>query len=149
MVNIVATKSVWQRFQAVIYRSTGKRVPRAVSEDINAWIQEDLNLTRECWKKGFCDKVVFENLLTQLVCFDSDEFAWERDRVQMIFILQLLIFSAGRPGAFVPTSYYPDIFLVYRDLTFFLLRLETGEEAFGVRVDQRWRKGEKEKIGAE
>jgi hypothetical protein len=65
----------------------------------------------------------------------------------MMFIMQMLMFSGGRPGAFVPSGYYPDIYLEYRDIDFLLGRHQ-GKEKFAISLVQRWRKGEKDKIDA-
>ena len=66
--------------------------------------------------------------------------------MQMLFILQLHMFSGGRPGAFVPTGYYPEINLTYGDVEFLLLRDSLGVEKFAMSLVQRFRKAEKEKI---
>jgi hypothetical protein len=80
---------------------------------------------------------------------DSDEFSWERDRVQVGLLNHFLQYSAGRGGAMVPTGYYPDIHLAYRDIDFVLIRLLDGSEEFGIVLTQRWRKGEKDILDAE
>ena len=85
-------------------------------------LQKEYNLSLLKRDKGLCDVVVHEHLTTQLWCQDADDFSWERDRVQMLLILQLLMFSGGRPVAFVPTGYYPGINLTYGDVEFILLR---------------------------
>jgi hypothetical protein len=84
-----------------------------------------------------CNLTVFTNLITQLWCHDADEIDWERDRVQVAFLLQTHMFTGGRPGAFIATSYYPDIYLKYEDVEFILLRVSTGQEKFGLVLRQQ------------
>ncbi|KAF2472222.1 uncharacterized protein BDR25DRAFT_19457 [Lindgomyces ingoldianus] len=93
-----------------------------------------------------CDGAVYANLMNQLLCHDADEFEWERGRVQLGLTLQFHVFSGGRPGGFISTGYYPDLCLVYRDVQFILIRLQDGQEKFGIVLVQRWRKGEEEKL---
>ncbi|KAF2832795.1 hypothetical protein CC86DRAFT_399460 [Ophiobolus disseminans] len=142
-VSVTSAEVTWARYQAVIFRETGHRVPRKTNEDILAR-EHNLSLLKK--DKGLCDIVVHEHLAAQLLCHDIDEFPWERDRVQMLFILQLHMFSGGRPSAFVPTGYYPEINLTYGDVDFLLLRDGLGVEKFAMALTQRFRKGEKEKI---
>lgn len=84
--------------------------------------------------------------MQQLWCFDADEIEWERDRVQLAFIIQMHFFSAARPGALLPTGYYPDLHLTYEDVLFALLRKPDGTSKFTIILVQRWRKGEKEQL---
>lgn len=94
-------------------------------------------------QKGLCDVVAYEHPKTQLCCHDADEFDWERDRIQTLFLKQLHMFSGGRPGAFVPTNYYPDINLSYSDVDFLLVRDGTGVERYAISLVQNWMKGER------
>jgi hypothetical protein len=56
------------------------------------------------------------------------------------------MFTSGRLGAFVATSYYLDIYLEYKDVEFILLRVSTGQEKFSLVLRQQWRKGKKELV---
>ncbi|KAJ5031720.1 hypothetical protein PSV08DRAFT_368862 [Bipolaris maydis] len=149
---VVSCEVVWARVQSVILQVTGNRVPTQVNTDVLAWIRtnltQELSLTTERVKKGLCDLVVFTNLMKQLWCHDADEFEWERERVQTAFLLQIHMFTGGRPGAFVPTGYYPDIHLKYEDVEFLLIRVKDGQEKFGLVLRQGWRKGEKQMLDA-
>lgn len=109
-------------------------------------LAEDMKLTREKEKKRFCDGVVYTNLMRQLWCCDADDYVWERDRAQVGFMLQMHFFAAARPGALMPTGYYPDLYLAYQDVDFVLLRMTDKTEKFAMIVTQRWRKGEKDEI---
>src|SRR4051794_28737564 len=95
-------------------------------------LAQELNLTTERAKKGLCDLAVFTNLMKQLWSYDADDFEWERERVQTAFLLQVHMFTGGRPGAFVSTGHYPDIHLKYEDVEFILIRVSTGQEKFGL-----------------
>lgn len=90
--------------------------------------------------------MVYRHLKIQLCCHDADEFEWERDRIQTLFLKQLHVFSGGRSGAFVPTGYYPDINLTYGDIDFLLVRDGTGVEKYAICLVQNWMKGNKEKV---
>jgi hypothetical protein len=61
-------------------------------------------------------------------------------------MLQMHFFAAARPGASMPTGYYPDLYLAYQEVEFVLLRMPNKMEKFVILVIQRWRKGEKEEI---
>jgi hypothetical protein len=154
-VNLTSAMTTWQRLQATIYRFTGKKVKRRVNEDILAvsvqdyshqlvltqqWIKTDLIkeglVAREKNEKQYCDSVVFCHLMQQLWCLDADEFDWERDRVQIAFMLQMHFFSAARPGALVSTGYYPNLHLKYSNVLFALVRRKDGTAKFTIVLTQ-------------
>ena len=105
------------------------------------------NISDEQRKKGFCDGPIFATLMDQIHSHDADDYQTERDRLQTAFLAQMHMFSAGRPGAFVPTGHYPDIYMSYEDAEVVLVRRTDGSEKFGVVLTQRFMKGEKDKIG--
>jgi hypothetical protein len=66
--------------------------------------------------------------LMPLWYLDADDYKWERDRVQMVLLLQIHFVSAARPGAIVSSVYYPDLCLTYNDVLFALVRGRDGSE---------------------
>ncbi|CAI6338093.1 unnamed protein product [Periconia digitata] len=150
--SLASTEVVWQRIQAIIFRKTNKRVPKVVSEDVYAYIRNELTdeygIPTDRMRKDACDATVFNDLVTQLHIHDSEEIPHERERLSMHFFLMWCFFSAGRPGAIVPTGYYPNIHLVYEDIQCILMRMGDDTQKFGIVACQRWMKGKKQQVSS-
>jgi hypothetical protein len=65
-----------------------------------------LDLKENCREKSTATSIDMNILLEQLLCHDSYTFTHERYRIQLALFVQILAYSASRPGAVVECSHY-------------------------------------------
>ena len=105
------------KITTLLQRETGKSMNLVQFQDLIGFIRGHLsvdcrikNISQE---RTYSDEVDLDVLLQQLWCNDVRELHWNRLRIQITLLLHIHAFLAVRPGAILPTPYYPEVCLKY------------------------------------
>lgn len=124
-ITVKSLRNKWYQFRAGYLRATSNLIPKEVGADVLAVIMTGTNLEviltvpqyihtdlrREGAallkrKKEMADLLDVQWLLTYLWCYDKYQFRHARQRMQLSFLMLLLVYTGSRAGSIVESSSY-------------------------------------------
>ncbi|CAG8975982.1 hypothetical protein HYALB_00011537 [Hymenoscyphus albidus] len=140
--------NAWGLFRSAYQRATFNVIPQETADGVRMYIKtvlrdEGLTLVRR--QKYLADQLDVTALLQFLWCFDTYQFSHPRERLQLSFILLLIIYTGSRAGAIVESSAYTGSYeaLCYKDFELIGVRSQTGGMKLLLKVLFRYEKGKR------
>lgn len=109
MMTLKSLKNYYFSWRAMYFRQSYNSIPKETSTDVLGYINTTLRekgLTIVRREKLIADQLDVAWLLTYLWCYDEFEYSNPRQRVQLSFILLIIIYTGTRPGTVVESSAY-------------------------------------------